>query len=186
MSGKFDTRRFAAVALLAVLLLGSLIWIGWASLAVSAVGEQAVQQRGQLDALIERSRDLTDKVAEGRAVGLDVYFPGDTQAIAGASVQRVVDGIVDKAGGRVVESQILPVDEAGESANRIDLKATFEADIKALQAALFDIETHLPIMMVRSMSVRSFVTRGSGVTDEENPVLQVALVISGYWKAEEQ
>ncbi|WP_436636910.1 type II secretion system protein GspM [Microbaculum sp. FT89] len=181
----FDRKRFGAVALFAVLLLAGLIWIGWASLAVSTIGEQLTQQEAQLDALATRTRSLTAGVGGEGNAQIAVYFPGDTQAIAAAAVQRTVDEIVEKAGGRVVESQILPVQPDEETANRIDLRASFEADIDALQKALYDIETHLPMMMVKSMSVRSFVQAGRRDADEKNPILQVALVVSGFWTAEQ-
>jgi len=183
----FDTKRFAAVAIVAVLLLAGLIWIGWASLAVSAIQDRTAQQRDQLSSLVQRSQGLGGEGGDRPGdQGISVYFRGETPAIAAAAVQQTVDGIVDDAGGRVVESQILPVDQAEDSAHRIDLRASFEADIEALQAALYDIETHLPMMMIRSMSVRSFVSRGSGEPDEENPILQISLVVSGYWTSEGQ
>lgn len=185
-SAMFDTKRFAAVAIVAVLLLAGLIWIGWASLAVSAIQDRTEQQRDQLSSLIERSKGLVggDSDNAGGDNGISVYFSGNTPAIAAAAVQHTVDNIVDDAGGRVVESQILPVDQNEDDAHRIDLRASFEADIDALQAALYDIETHLPMMMIRSMSARSFVSRGSGEPDEEDPILQITLVVSGYWTSE--
>jgi Type II secretion system (T2SS), protein M subtype b len=179
----FDMKRFGAVALAAVLLLAGVIWIAWASLAVSTVGDQLAQEQQQLDALATRTRNLGANSGGGEGATFDVYFPGGTEAIAAAAVQRTVDDIVEKAGGRVVESQILPVEATEEPANRIDLRASFESDINALQKALYDIETHLPMMVVRSMSVRSFVSPGRGNADEKNPVLQVTLVITGFWTA---
>ncbi len=185
-AANFDRKRFGAVALFAVLLLGGVIWIAWASLAVSTVGERLAQQREQLDALATRTRSLGAGAANAGGEAFQVYFPGETQAIAAAVVQRTVDDIVGKAGGRVVESQILPVQPGEETANRIDLRASFEADIDALQKALYEIETHLPMMIVRSMSARSFVTAGRADAEEKNPVLQVALVVSGFWEAEQK
>jgi hypothetical protein len=184
-AGKFDTKRFGAVAMLAVLLLGGIIWIAWASLAVATIEDRLVQQEQQLDALATRTRGLTAGQDGETEASYDVYFPGDTQAIAGAAVQRTVDDIVEKAGGRVIESQILPVPPDEDTANRIDLRATFEADIGSLQEALYDIETHLPMMMVRTMSVRSFISGGRRGKNDENPQLQIALVISGFWNAEQ-
>jgi len=181
----FNVKRFGAVALLAVLLLAGVLWIAWASVAVSTLQARTAQQEQQLDQLIERSRNMV--LRQGGESGeetIRVYFDGDTPAIAGAEVQHAVDEIVDKAGGRVVESQVLPVDQSEDVAHRIDLRASFEADIDALQSALFDIETHLPMMLIRSMSIRSFVRRGGGDADEENPILQVTLVVSGYWTSE--
>ena len=190
MSGSasvFDTKRFAAVAVLAVLLLSGLIWIGWATLAIGAIEDQTTQQRAQLESLAARSRGLISGEVGGEVVNkISVYFEGETPAIAAADVQRTVDEIVEKAGGRVVESQILPVEQGEDPAHRIDLRASFEADIDAFQEALYNIETHLPMMMVKSLSARSFVTRGSGEPDEENPVLQISLVVSGFWTAQEQ
>ncbi|MEJ8574478.1 type II secretion system protein GspM [Microbaculum marinum] len=187
MSASFDSRRFAAVAVLAVLLLAGIIWIVWATLAIGAIEERTEQQRAQLETLSERTRELfASGGADGPETKISVYFAGDTPAIAAAAVQRTVDEIVDDAGGRVVESQILPVEQGADPAHRIDLRASFEADIDAFQAALYNIETHLPMMMIRSMSARSFTGRGAGNAEDENPTLQISLVVSGFWAADEE
>ena len=41
------------------------------------------------------------------------------------------------------------------------------------------------VEQVKSMSVRSFVQAGRRDADEKNPILQVALVVSGFWTPEE-
>jgi|GEM_PF-2163562 len=180
----FDTKRFAAVALAAVLLVGGILWIAWGWVAASTLRDEVAQQQAQLDALATRTRNLTAD-AGGADRGFDVYFPGDTQAIAGAAMQRTVAELIEKAGGKIVESQVLPVRPDEDEANRIDLRVSFDADINALQKALYDIETHVPVMMIRSMAARSFVGSGRRGANAKNPTLQNTLTVSGFWTADQ-
>lgn len=187
-SVRIDSRQVGAVALLGAVVVAAVAWIAWGWLAREALGERIAAQTSQLGHLDERLAALEAQAGdgEGGGTGPSVYFPGGTPAIAAATVQRTVDRIIDAAGGRIIESQLLPVAEADEDGHRIDLRTSFEANIEGLQAALFEIETNTPMMLVRSLSVRSFVSVGRNDADEEDPLLQISLVVAGFWEPEEQ
>ncbi|TCT06505.1 type II secretion system (T2SS) protein M subtype b [Tepidamorphus gemmatus] len=185
---RIDSRQVGAVALAGALVVAAISWLAWGWLARQAVAERIAVQTGQIAHLDRRLASLeadgTPQAGEGAPAA--VYFPGATAPIAAAAVQRTVDGIIDAAGGRLIESQLLPIAEADPDGHRIDLRTSFEATIESLQAILFEIETRRPIMLVRSLSVRSFVAAGRNDADVDDPVLQVSLVVAAFWEPGEE
>ena len=185
---RIDSRQVGAVALAGALVVAAVAWLAWGWLAREALEERIAVQTSQLDHLDRRLAALN---AEGQsqedgAAPPAVYYPGETAPIAAALVQRTVDSIIDDAGGRLIESQLLPITEADPDGHRIDLRTSFDATIDSLQSILFEIETRRPIMLIRSLSVRSFVTVGRNDADEDDPMLQVSLVVAGFWESTEE
>jgi hypothetical protein len=111
-----------------------------------------------------------------------VFLPGETPAIAGAALQRIVATTVETASGRVTESEISP-SESEEDPGRVDLRVSFDTEIVGLQKILFDLETGSPILLIRDLSVQT----GSEAADMEDssPPLRVVAVVGGYWEVEE-
>lgn len=181
---RIDSRQVGAVALAGALVVAAVAWLAWGWLAREALNERIAVQTSQIAHLDRRLASLEADGAPqaGGAAPAAVYYPGATSPIAAASVQRTVDSIIDEAGGRLIESQLLPITEADPDGHRIDLRTSFEATIDSLQAILFEIETRRPIMLVRSLSVRSFVAAGRNDADEDDPLLQVSLVVAGFWE----
>lgn len=185
---RIDSRQVGAVALAGALVVAAAAWLVWGWLAREALEERITVQTSQLAHL---DRRLAALVAEGQpqeegVAPPAVYYPGATAPIAAALVQRTVDSIIDDAGGRLIESQLLPITEADPDGHRIDLRTSFEATIDSLQSILFEIETRRPIMLVRSLSARSFVAVGRNDADEDDPMLQVSLVVAGFWEPSEE
>ena len=60
----------------------------------------------------------------------------------------------------------------------IDLLVSFDTEIVSLQRVLFEIETGVPVLIVRSLTVQSG-TVGDFV-DTESPPLRVVILVSGY------
>ncbi len=136
-----------------------------------------------------RLADITRRVAELRAsggldrpaaAGAGLTFQGVTPAIAGAAMQRHVLQTIEAAGGRTVEARQLPVDdEAGVADRRVDLRVAFDARIAELQRILYDLETGVPVVLVRSIAV---LTTG-GIENEVDPVLRIDFLLAGYREA---
>lgn len=186
---RIDSRQVGAVALAGALVVAAVAWLAWGWLAREALEERIAVQASQLAHLDRRLAALNAEEGQTQGEGAAppaVYYPGATAPIAAASVQRTVDSIIDDAGGRLIESQLLPITEADPDGHRIDLRTSFEATIDSLQSILFEIETRRPIMLVRSLSVRSFVAVGRNDADEDDPLLQVSLVVAGFWEAGEE
>lgn len=134
----------------------------------------------ELDKRISAMRQTADTApADGRGTAL-LYLEGRTSAIAGASLQEVIAGIVEGSGGRLIETDLLRRDDTADEPDRIDLRVTFDADHAALQQALHAAETGLPLLFVRQLDVRAPIARPEDAVSD--PLLRVSLVVSAYWK----
>jgi hypothetical protein len=177
-----DARRLAMLSLGVFVLIAPLFWIGWN---LAALGETAGTIRTRTETLESLRARLSDFLADPESGGgldaLSVYLPGETGPIAGAVLQRIVTDTVQEAGGRLTESEIVRSDAGDADPGRVDLRASFDADIVALQRILFRLETGLPILMVQALSAQSGETFGT--LDNEQPVLRVVMQVEGHWAA---
>jgi hypothetical protein len=173
-------KRIAALAAVGLLIVVPVLWIVWSLFAIAAAREATQTQRVILAQLKERLQ--TAQAGEG-ALGLTnaelVYLPGETSAIAGAALQRIVGNAVDAAGGRIIESELAqaPADEA----DRVDIRVSFDAETLSLQRILFQLETGLPVLILRTLDVQSVDPGENG--ENNNPQLRVTMLVGGYWEA---
>lgn len=181
-AARSDYGRITALVVLVALLLLPLAWAGFNFQAESLANSATTGQEQRLNDLDRRLADLRDaggldRPAQGADGGL--YFRGVTPAIAGAEMQRHVLQAIEAAGGRTIEARMVevPVEEAEQ--RRVDLRIAFDARIAELQRILYDLETGVPVVMVRSIAVLN-----SGGNDNEiDPVLRIDILLSGYREA---
>ncbi|MGH6926259.1 MAG: type II secretion system protein GspM [Propylenella sp.] len=173
--------RIAVLAVGALLLVAPVLWIGWSLAAASEASEEVRQRSETLAALRERIPGLAAGGEEGTAAGVgSPYLPGETAAIAGAVLQRIVADTIMQAGGRLAESEITPAEEGGSS--RVDLRVSFDTDINGLQRILFDLETGAPILFLNSLNVQ--MVNALGEADPNQPGLRVVVLVGGYRTAQ--
>jgi hypothetical protein len=177
------TRRIIALAAVAALVLVPTLWTTWSLHAASVVAETLREQSAVLAGLNQRLAGLTAAPLGTGAAGEagSLFLPGKTAAVAGAALQRMVADRIAAAGGRLVESEFAPLEAAEEDPGRVDLRVSFEADVVGLQRVLYDLESGIPILLVRSLTVQS-----PGVSDSAamaNPLLRVDMLLGGYWEA---
>jgi hypothetical protein len=55
---------------------------------------------------------------------------------------------------------------------------SFDADILSLQRILHQLETGMPILLVRSIDVQT----STEATEEASPPLRVLMLVGGYWE----
>jgi len=176
------SRRIGALLLLSLLILAPVVWIAWSLHAASLAAESIHTQSETLAALRSRLSALTADASRAEEAAASVFLPGETPAIAGAALQRLVAATVESAAGRVTESEIAPT-ESEEDPGRVDLRVSFDTEIVGLQKILFDLESGSPILLIRDLSVQT-----GGETAEmadASPPLRVVAVVGGYWEAEE-
>ena len=105
------------------------------------------------------------------------YFDAPTEALAGAQLQSAVQGMVQSAGAKLVNSQFLPA-EAKEHPPRLGLRAQIQGDNNALLEILYDIEQARPFLFVEQLSVRSTTRRDRRRSSREpEPQVQQELTI---------
>ena len=172
--------RIAAIAFLALIIIGPIVWAVWSLSTASAISTTVENQSVLLAGIRERLRRIQadPQTRSSLPEGARTHLPGETPAIAGAALQSLVTDAVQNDGGRIVETEFAPVEPTEEEPGRVDLRVAFDADIMTLQKILFQLESGLPVLLLRSLSVQS-----PGVAAEAgdtNPTLRVNLVVSGY------
>jgi general secretion pathway protein M len=111
---------------------------------------------------------------------------GDTAPLAGAELLDLVKGILLEHRGNV--SSARPAEPVAEGdLQRIGVEFTFESDIAALKAMLYEIESGRPVLFVDGLRIRAETTAApDGRPGEWAPVpLTVELEVHGYRRAEE-
>ncbi len=179
VSSPTSVERIVVLTAGVLVLLAPILWIGWSLAAASAAAEAVSVRAETLASLRERLPALG---SEGRAAAGDarsIYLSGETTAIAGAALQRIVADTIREAGGVVEESELTQAgfDEADES--NVRLRVSYEADIVGLQRILFNLETGVPLLFLQSLDVQSGDLLG-GPVDSQQPTLRVVMVVDGY------
>ena len=180
-----STRGAVALLVVACMVIIPAIWTAWSLYAASVVAETVRSQSAVLAGLNERLAALAGGSAGAAAPGegASVHLPGGTAAVAGAALQRLVADKIAAAGGRLVESEFAPVDAAEEDPGRVDLRVSFETDIVGLQRVLYELESGLPILLVRTLTVQS--PGATEIAAMANPPLRVDMLVGGFWELAE-
>lgn len=179
-----STRRIGTLLVVALMVLIPALWIGWSFTAASALAEANRSQSETLESLKLRLAALSAGASGAEAQAASVFLPGETPAIAGAALQRLVSDTVEGAGGRLAESEIsrtegeVPGQEADPGA--VSLRVSFETDIVGLQRIVFALETGAPILMVQTLTIEA---KEAASAEAESPMLSVVLLVRGYTEA---
>lgn len=182
----------AAMILLPAVIVGSI-----ASLWLQQIDEMDSRFQQELDKL-HRYQRLVATLPELRAAIAEeksddsfriYYFDADTQAIAGAKLQREVQDMMQQAGARPVSAQVLP-GEGNEVPPRVRLRIQFQCTTDQLFDLLYRTESARPFLLVDQMSIRSQARsqqqanirrRGRGPTADTQDQLTVRLDLFGYF-----
>ena len=107
----------------------------------------------RLRGLVE-SEELLDSSRNniGTRVQNLVYPASEDRAAVSAALQKNVREIASDAGLTVSNSQVLKVKEE-EGFDRIGLKLTVSGNMAALDTALLDLATYLPLLLVESIEI---------------------------------
>ena len=180
-----SAKRILALAAVAILIVGPLVWAAWSLSAASALTQTIESQKVLLAGIRQRLEKpgATPQATGSAPEGVNIYLPGETPAIAGAALQGLVADAVGSAGGRVVETEFARVEPAEDDPGRVDLRVAFDAEIVTLQRILFQLESGMPVLLIRSLSVQS--PGGGEAGDDASPPLRVNLLLSGYVKVAE-
>lgn len=178
-------RGIVALLVLAAMVLAPALWIGWSLSVASTVAESNRSQGEILASLQGRLAALKAGAGTATAATESVFLPGETPAIAGAALQRLVADTVEGAGGTLEESEISrPEGEEPDQAEpgAVNLRVSFSADIVGLQRIVFELETRAPILMLQGLTIEA---REAAAAEEGggSPVLNVVLMVRGYREA---
>lgn len=136
--------------------------------------ERIVQMEGRIRKLaMERAGGAAKPEVDRAAIYLAAASPG----LARAELQQRVVGLVERAGGRLIEVR---GEDEPETATSVLLRATLDIGNDGLFDLLAAVETGVPLLTVESLNVRSQAGRSGAETPD--PTLRVALAVRGHRK----
>lgn len=170
-------RIAAGVGVLAlVFVAASVAWVGTSVL--GALDTEAVTKADILETL--RRRPLPTRTADGGiAIPAETArLAGETEAVAANRLQEIATRAVEDAGGEIGSAEVVRIVDGLEATRRIVVSVSFEADIAAVQQALFTLEAGVPFVVVDALALLP--VEESGRVDAGT--LRASLVVSGFWK----
>jgi general secretion pathway protein M len=185
--------RTLAIVLLAVALLGGYRLIVAPLLTAYQEGESSIEQAKTLlqryRALAEQRPQLAKRLAEQqeRAAAAAGYLEGPSDALAAAQLQDRVKSVVETAGGELRSTQILPAQplEGDLGFRRTAVRVQIIVTIEGLAAALYELETGQPYLLIDDVTVRQErVRRRRRSEPKSEPMLDVNLELFGYLRTE--
>lgn len=168
------------------LALGAAIWLGL----IAPITAETEEARGRLQTERELAQRYAAIAARQPTLAADLvalaqaqaesprFLTGRTGEVALAALQEHVAAAVRTAGG-IMSSVSGSVDSAGEGVERIAATAQFAADIEALSALLYRLETGEPLLFVDRLTIGGQVRPEAGGLVARR-MLDVSLGISGY------
>jgi hypothetical protein len=110
------------------------------------------------------------------------FLQAEASALAGAELQRLVTGIVEKHNGRMTSSQVLPAkeDAKNKSAATISVMIQMNAAVVPLQMILHALESNEPYLFVDQLTVRGGHGRNYKEVPGTQPDFFVQMTVSAY------
>jgi general secretion pathway protein M len=153
--------------------------------------DEAVTSRQEM---LDRYQRLADSRAALRArleelqqepASQEGYLTGESETLVAAELQNLVRTTVERNGGRLESTQILPPVPEGEF-RRVTLRVRMSADTDGLFRILYDLESMLPYLFLDSLDIVSRdrrTYRGGGQGQVQGGALSVSYDVFGYMRA---
>lgn len=144
----------------------------------SEAGTEASAAAGHLAQVEARIRAEAGRPVPTRGDLSALYLTAETGSLARAELQQRLAGLVERAGGRLIEVR---GDEAPDATAQRSIQLRLSLDIA--NDGLFDllaaVERGVPLLTVEAINIRP-VSGRAGATEDADPVLRVALAVRGY------
>lgn len=111
-----------------------------------------------------------------------VYLPGDTDALAAARLQEIVNSTVVSGGGQLRSVQILPAKDDG-TFRKIGVRAQMTGNIAAVARILYAFEAGDIFLFIENIDISNRRARRRN-TDRTDPELLIRVDLSGYLRPE--
>ena len=138
--------------------------------------QRIIAQQPTLKALLEQVNESHTESG--------VYVPGNTDALAAARLQEIVNSRVESNGAQVRSVQILPAREDGDF-RRVGVRIQMTASIASIARILYAFEAGDTYLFIDNLEISNRQSRrlGDGSQDAD-PVLLVRLDLTGYVRPE--
>jgi general secretion pathway protein M len=107
------------------------------------------------------------------------FLRSGAAALSAAEAQEYVRGMVESAGGRLVTMQALPAKEEGRY-RQVSAQVQLAANIHSLRRILHAIETHVPMLFIENLTVKTQVPGNYKPAPGAEPEMFVTFDMHGY------
>lgn len=184
-------QRWLAVGLLVgiIILLCAVIFIPWYSAFKSTTDEfdDLMFRVKRYERVIASRDEVLLEVEQGREEvnALGYFYAQETSSLVAAELQKRIKSIVQRAGGDITSTQVLPHKDRDELL-QITVKVKLSGDMEMLRSLLYDIEVEKPLMSIEEMSItpktRGFSRRSKAKKKAQSDKVTVTLQIAGYMR----
>jgi general secretion pathway protein M len=186
-------QRWLAVGLLVgiIILLCAVIFIPWYSAFKSTVDEfdDLMFRVKRYERVIASRDEVLREVEQGREKvnALGYFYTQETSSLVAAELQKRIKAIVQRAGGDITSTQVLPHKDRDELL-QITVKVRLSGDMEMLRSLLYDIEVAKPLLTIEEMNITpktsAFRRRNKAKKNAQNDKVTVTLQIAGYMRKE--
>ena len=107
------------------------------------------------------------------------FLRSGAAALSAAEAQEYVRGMVEAAGGRLVTMQALPPKEEGRY-RQVSAQVQLAANIHALRRILHAVESHVPMLFIENLTVKTQVPGNFRPAAGAEPEMFVTFDMHGY------
>ena len=148
-------RKGQLLALGLTILVLAVLWLGVVMPVIDWHGERADALVQRMEALVATRAAVQEQakaVAAGGA-GETALLEGDSESVAGATLQELLQAMFMRAGVQLNSVETLPGDETG-AYRRIRLRVSFNASWPVLMSLLKEFEVARPALLIDELSVQ--------------------------------
>jgi hypothetical protein len=172
------TLAFVAIAALAAILFFPAIAARQLDTQTKAI---TAETDGLQATLIRRENLLAEqRLLERTADETQMAIEADSAGLAGPILQNWARSIIEGIGAEVRSTQILQANDVGDF-NEIRVNFTFVAKIEEIRDILYELETHVPVMLVATLSI---IRETDALDADINQPLDVDMLVVGYRRNE--
>jgi hypothetical protein len=171
---KPDREALICIGMLGALLLVCAGMVGFSLQARFSAAHELATRSDLLSRLEARSRSDAAHRRPGVAPAA-AFVSAPTQGLAGARLQAYLQKVMDANHGVLVSSGTEPA--KGDS---IRLRATFDTDLRSLQALLYQLESATPYVFVESINIA--LPAADTHRPVADPLLRTTLTLRAVWR----
>lgn len=185
-TGRESKNKFLAISLLlvSILLIFTLLILPIYSYYKNTTEQIASLQHRllQYKTIARKTKGISDKLEELEEFNQeqDYYFSGNKIALASAELQGIVKDTLNSQNAKIISTQ--PVTSGNIDERQVKIAVHCRADIISLRKLLYEIETHVPVLIIDKFNIgRGFrATYRDQLQNNTNEVLDIRFDVSGY------
>ncbi len=175
-----SNRKIATISFLAGLLLVPAAIGAWSLNEARSLSIANAEHQLSLEALKAKLSALeSGSESNPGGDGAATFLPGDTSAVAGAELQRLMTEVIGQTGAKIAQFEFVGQADSEPDDGTVQMRVLFETTTEPLQQILYSTESNRTALIFKSITIES---AQSSVDSKEPPALRVSASVEGYWR----